>query len=307
MQRAVNSKTPNPASSDEKRTLFRGADCSIIPLTGKLVIGRSATADVQLLDVSVSREHAVIDRSANGFEIKDLGGRSGSLVNGRYFDHHELILGDRLQFGPFVFCFDGNRLLRVNDGAGGKVEAKEVTRYFGAKRTLSSVTLSIPPGQFVGILGASGAGKSTLLDALSGMRRPTSGSVLIDNADLYRTKWPSAPCGYVPQDDIVHLDLSVRDALRFSAELRLPRAVGEAEISKLVSQAIDQLGLSERADLQVARLSGGQRKRVSIGSELLSRPRVLFLDEPSSGLDPSTEFKLMELLRELSNTGCTVI
>lgn len=293
--------------NDAPKAIFKGAELSRIPLKEKIVFGRSADSDVQLLDVSVSRQHAVIEHSGSGFEVRDLGGRSGSLVNGRYFERHELVFGDRLQFGPFLFRFEGHILQRIHSGSGGEVQAVKLTRYFGQKRTLADVNLKIPPGQFVGILGTSGAGKSTLLDALSGMRVPSSGSVLIDGIDLYQTRWPSAPCGYVPQDDIVHLELTVRMALTFSASLRIPAAVGKSEIRKLVDQTINQLGLSERADLVVGRLSGGQRKRVSIGAELLSRPRVLFLDEPSSGLDPSTEFKLMELLRELANTGCTIV
>jgi ABC transport system ATP-binding/permease protein len=272
-----------------------------------MVFGRSSEADVQLFDVTVSRQHAVIDRSESGFEVRDLGGRTGSLVNGRYFDRHALVFGDRLQIGPFLFRFEGTNLQRIEGGSGGTVEAVQVTRYFGTKRTLADINLSIAPGQFVGILGTSGAGKSTLLDALSGMRLPSSGSVRIDGADLYHTKWSSAPCGYVPQDDIVHLELTVEAALRFSAALRLPSNMGKSQLDRLVTQTIDQLGLSERTSLCVGKLSGGQRKRVSIGAELLSRPRVLFLDEPSSGLDPSTEFKLMELLRELANTGCTIV
>jgi ABC transport system ATP-binding/permease protein len=139
------------------------------------------------------------------------------------------------------------------------------------------------------------------------MCRPTRGRVMLDGADLYRHRRRSAPCGYVPQDDIVHRELDVRTALYFSALLRLPGDIAPFEVAKLVNFTMQRLGLSERADLPVDRLSGGQRKRVSIGAELLSRPRILFLDEPSSGLDPSTETKLMELLRELANTGCTTI
>lgn len=293
--------------SEQPLATFRGAQCVIVPLTDKLVFGRSPDADVQLLDSAVSRKHAVIERSSSGFDVRDLGGPSGSLVNGRYFAEHRLVFGDRLQFGPFLFRFEGGSIVCIKGGSGGSVRAIGVSRFFGTKKTLSDITLAIAPGQFVGILGMSGAGKSTLLDALSGMRVPSSGTVLIDDADLYRTKWPSAPCGYVPQDDIVHLELTVQDALQFSAELRLPATVSKIEVERLVRQTVDQLGLSERAGLVVGRLSGGQRKRVSIGSELLSRPRVLFLDEPSSGLDPATEFKLMELLRELANTGCTVV
>jgi ABC-type multidrug transport system ATPase subunit len=274
----------------------------------KLIFGRSTEADVQLADTTVSRSHlAITHRSDGAYEAEDLGSRGGSLVNGRYFDRHELVFGDRLQIGPFLFQFTGHSLDLIEHGKGGAIQAIGLGRRFGKKITLAGVNLVVEAGQFVGILGMSGAGKSTLLDALSGMRVPSEGSVLFDGRDLYRERWPSAPCGYVPQDDIVHRELTVAGALHFTARLRLPGDVAPSEIDRLVAQTIRQLGLEERAQLRVARLSGGQRKRVSIGAELLSKPRVLFLDEPSSGLDPSTESKLMELLRELANLGCTTV
>jgi len=111
----------------------------------------------------------------------------------------------------------------------------------------------------------------------------------------------------VPQDDIVPLELSVQEALYYSARLRLPADASSVEIRKLVARTIARLGLEDRAQTRVGRLSGGQRKRVSVGAELLGRPRLLFLDEPTSGLDPFAEFKLMESLRLLASGGCTVI
>jgi energy-coupling factor transporter ATP-binding protein EcfA2 len=111
----------------------------------------------------------------------------------------------------------------------------------------------------------------------------------------------------VPQEDIVHQELTVAQALRFSARLRLPADTPDVEIQKLILQTMDQLGLRDSAGHFIECLSGGQRKRVSVAAELLGRPAVLFLDEPSSGLDPATESQLMEVLRELTNTGCTVV
>ncbi len=279
-----------------------------VDLTRRLTIGRAAECELQLSDRTVSRHHAVIEwNDRAGYVLRDTGSRSGTFVNARLCESHELIYGDRIQIGPFLFRFAGRRLEPLSSGEGGRIEALEVTRKFGKKTTLSDVNLSLPGSQFMGIVGTSGAGKSTLLDALSGMCRPSRGRVLIDGADVYRHRRNSSPCGYVPQDDIVHRELNVRQALYFSALLRLPGDIAPSEVAKLVNFTVGRLGLSERADLSVDRLSGGQRKRVSIGAELLSRPRVLFLDEPSSGLDPSTETKLMELLRELANSGCTTV
>ena len=155
-------------------------------------------------------------------------------------------------------------------------------------------------------LGAPGAGKSSLLHAVAGLRVPTAGIVLVDGANVYDAD--AAPSfGFVPQDDIVHRDLTVIEALRFSALLRLPRATPRIEMEKLIAQTLDQLRLTQRSGNPITRLSGGQRKRVSVGVELLAKPSILFLDEPTSGLDPATEFQLMEVLRDLADTGCTIV
>jgi ABC-type multidrug transport system ATPase subunit len=291
--------------TEDKTTKHRPG---VVSLATKLTMGRAADCDLQLSDPTVSRYHAVIEsNNRGGYSLRDTGSRVGTFVNARLRETHELIFGDRIQIGPFLFRFDGRRLEPLPDGEGDTIEAIHLTRRFGKRTTLFDVSMALPGGQFVGIVGTSGAGKSTLLDALSGMCKPSEGKVMIGGANLYRHRRGTAPCGYVPQDDIVHRDLTVRAALRFSALLRLPGDVAPFEVEKLVDFTIQSLGLSERADLRVDRLSGGQRKRVSIGAELLSRPRVLFLDEPSSGLDPSTETKLMELLRELANSGCTTV
>lgn len=287
---------------------FKGCKTSTIQLADGLVFGRGDSADVQLEDPAVSRKHVTIVRTQTGrYVVRDCSA-GGSQVNGRYFDQHEFVYGDRLQLGSYVFRFTGAALqLVTNTSTAGSVDAIAITRRFRDKITLSGVNLHISPGEFVGILGTSGAGKSTLLDALSGMRKPSSGSVLIDGRDLYHSRFSSAPCGYVPQDDIVHHELTVEKALQFAAEIRLPGNVDIEDVRQLVAHTIRQLALEERALLRVGRLSGGQRKRVSIAAELMSRPAVLFLDEPSSGLDPATENKLMALLRELANVGCTII
>ncbi len=296
-----------PVANRHRRDANGESEHRIILLRKRLTIGRAEDCDVLLSDASVSRHHAVIESSDNGFIVRDTGSRAGTFVNARLCESHELIFGDRIQIGPFIFRFAGRRLEPLQNDEGGTIEAIKLTRQFGQKTTLCNIDLTLPGGQFIGIVGTSGAGKSTLLDALSGMCKPTRGQVMLDGTDLYRHRRRSAPCGYVPQDDIVHRELDVRSALYFSALLRLPGDVAPSDITKLVNFTIERLGLSERAGLVVDRLSGGQRKRVSIGAELLSRPRVLFLDEPSSGLDPATETKLMELLRELANTGCTTI
>ncbi len=271
-----------------------------------MTLGREEGVDILLADPAVSRKHAVIQQGATGFRVVDLNSTSGSFVNGKRFAEHDLTIGDRLQVGPFFFQFDGRGLLRAASVSGAAIRADQVCRAAGGATILSDLTLNVAPCRFAGILGPSGAGKSTLLDILSGLRPPSSGKVFVDEVDIY-AGGGSTEAGYVPQDDLVHRELTVSQALRFSARLRLPKGTPPLELQKLIIQTMERLGLRDRAATRISRLSGGQRKRVSVAVELLARPAILFLDEPTSGLDPATEFTLMELLRELADTGCTVV
>lgn len=298
-------RIPTPGAV-EVPVLHHGRPVAEITLHNHLTFGRDAESDVMLNDPGVSRKHAVIRREAEGgFRVIDLGGSGGSFINGHRFDEHELIAGDQLQVGPFVFQFDGCRLQVVTGSPGAIVRAAGLRRQVRDVQLLGDVSLEIAPCHFAGILGPSGAGKSSLLSALSGMAEPDSGQVLIDGVNPYEQA--GVALGFVPQEDIVHRELTVQEALRFGAELRLPAGIPAGEIDKLVLRTMHQLGLADRAGTRIGQLSGGQRKRVSVGVELLARPRVLFLDEPSSGLDPATEFKLMELLRKLADSGCTIV
>lgn len=180
---------------------------------------------------------------------------------------------------------------------------------FSVKRTtiLKQISLSIAGGEFVGVLGPSGCGKSTLLRALSGQLRPSEGHVLIGRANLYSgEKIPIDLMGFVPQDDVVHPSLKVKRELYFSARLRMPRSKS-ADLSTRVKEVIELMDLTQRQNVRIDRLSGGQRKRVSIGIELLTRPPLLFLDEPTSGLDPALEEHFMQLFRDLARGGRTVL
>ncbi|MEI6032832.1 MAG: ATP-binding cassette domain-containing protein [Verrucomicrobiae bacterium] len=279
-----------------------------IPLRDGWTFGRSEGAGTVLPHASVSRRHAAISGTPGHWAIQDAGSRSGSYLNGRLFQREELVLGDVLQIGPFAFRFDGLRLIETSGATGAAVVAWQLSKSVGGTQILDSISFAVEPCQFVGVIGASGAGKSTLLDALCALRPADSGQVFLDGMDLYlHYESMRMGLGYVPQEDIVPVELPVEEALFFSARLRLPGDTPHGEIRKLVSRKLKQLGLSERAQTRVGSLSGGQRKRVSVGAELLVRPRLLFLDEPTSGLDPSAEFRLMESLRLLAAGGCTII
>jgi ABC-type multidrug transport system ATPase subunit len=176
-----------------------------------------------------------------------------------------------------------------------------------SKKLLSEISLSVLPGELVAIVGGSGAGKSTLLDAISGVRPSTSGRVAYNGRDYYADLGEfRQSLGYVPQDDIIHTQLPVRRTLTYAAKLRLPADTTSDELDRAVDEVLRQLGLVGQAGIRVSSLSGGQRKRVSIGVELLTNPRVFFLDEPTSGLDPATDTQMMRLMRRLADEGSTV-
>jgi ABC transport system ATP-binding/permease protein len=279
-----------------------------IALRDGLILGRGADASAVLSDASVSRRHAALHRTETGWRVEDLGSRSGTFLNGRLFKAEELVFGDLLRIGPFSLRFDGRFLQETAGTTGARLDAFALKKSALDLPILLDVSLNVMPCQFVGVIGPSGAGKSTLLDALCALRPADSGSVMIDGVDLYANyEALSKELGYVPQEDIVPLELSIEQALFFSARLRLPRGTPMAEIRKLVWHTMRVLRLEERAATPVGKLSGGQRKRVSVGAELLCRPRLMFLDEPTSGLDPAVEFRLMESLRHLAATGCTIL
>ncbi|RLP88938.1 ATP-binding cassette domain-containing protein [Micromonospora sp. BL4] len=169
------------------------------------------------------------------------------------------------------------------------------------RRILDDISLAIQPGEVVAVIGASGAGKTTLLETLAGVRRPAAGTVSYDGAT------GGGAVGYVPQDDIIHRELPLERTLRYAARLRLPPPSGPVEVAERVAEVLAGLRLTERGDVPVGRLSGGERKRASIAVELLTRPGVFFLDEPTSGLDPAIAVDLLRVLRTLADAGTTVV
>jgi ABC-type multidrug transport system ATPase subunit/ABC-type multidrug transport system permease subunit len=187
--------------------------------------------------------------------------------------------------------------------SGGGIDAVNVSRRVGRRHILHEMSLSVKPGELVAIAGGSGAGKTTLLAILAGLQPPSAGNVWHDGT----VRGGDSRIGYVPQDDIIHLEMPLRRTLRYAARLRLPAGTSAEESDRDVDETMRELDLADRADVPVRALSGGQRKRASIAVELLTRPRLLFLDEPTSGLDPSTAADVMRLLRRLSQRGVTVV
>lgn len=270
-----------------------------------LTIGRALDNDVVVPDLTVSQHHAEIRRSGTTYEVVDRQSRNGVYIDGQRVPQARLTEGQILSIGRFNFELERGRLKQYVDvGAGLFVDQVAVDVDGGKKRILDSVCFTLEPGQVLAVVGTSGAGKSTLLKALNGFSPATSGAVWFNGQHLYSSlDQLRYRIGYVPQDDILHTGLTLRRALRYSASLRFADDVSAAERNQRVDEVLAELKLSDRADLPIAKLSGGQRKRASVALELLTRPSLLFLDEPTSGLDPGNERSLMQLLRDLADEG----
>ncbi len=284
----------------------------VLNLQGRVTIklGRAPDNDIVIDHPQASRYHAIIEQSGTGVKITDLGSTNGTVVNGqRITGARPLKEGDSVQIASYRFVYKTGQVHHFDDQGNISVDALHLNRVVGKGiKILNDVSLAIQPREFIAIVGGSGAGKSTLMDALNGFRPATEGGVLYNGVDLYQNYDAYRNViGYVPQDDIIHRELTVYGAFDYAARLRLPKDTTGEERHKRIEEVLKDLGLEQRRDTPIGRLSGGQRKRASIGVELLTKPSLFFLDEPTSGLDPSTETKMMRLMRELADQGRTVI
>lgn len=283
----------------EQRGQFRR-----VPIRGRTVrIGRAPNNDVCLEEPNVSWHHAEL-RPGDPPSIVDLGSRNGvrfgaELIKGSQSLSTDSVVG----IGPFSLRVEHAEVVIV-DERGQRLSATGVSVRVGKRTILWPADLTVAPGEFVALIGASGSGKTTLLKALAGVRAPSSGQVSIgtDPIDLRLTE-----VGYVPQTDVLHDRLTVRETLMYTARLRLPSDTSRPECAVAVDEVLEELRLGEHAGTVVGRLSGGQRKRLSCGVELIGKPSMLLLDEPTSGLDPPLERRLMLTLRQLSDSGRGIV
>lgn len=278
----------------------------------RLTIGRDTSNDLVLDDMAVSRYHAELVASRHFVELRDLGSSNGSFINGHQVKRASLTAGDVVGIGHTCLLYDGRWLHQYEEPGGLEFSAHGLTVRVGAgpdvKTLLHDVGFSLRPRGLMAVIGPSGAGKSTLLGALTGQRPAAEGSVFYAGRDLYIEYGELRQrIGLVPQADLLHAPLTVRRALEYGAELRFPRDTTADERAGRVDEVMQELGLSERADLRIDRLSGGQRKRTSVALELLTKPSLMFLDEPTSGLDPGLDLQVMQMLRDLADEGRTVV
>lgn len=286
-----------------------GSGSSAIQLEHGTRFGRAADNDVIIDSLLASPHHARAFMADEQLTLLDLGSARGTFVNGVRIKQTVLTRGDTISMGGerFRVGTDG-RFHRVAQSDGVSLKAENLVVSAGHVTLLNDVSFDVPPRSVVAVVGPSGSGKSTLLGALTGLRPAQSGAVLVDDQDFYENyaDWRYR-VGFVPQQDLVPPQLTVLQALTYAARLRFPPDTTEAERIERIDRVLADLKLSDRRDLRIDRLSGGQRKRVSVALELLTRPPVLYLDEPTSGLDPGLDQQLMILLRELADDGRTVV
>ncbi|MFE3638067.1 FHA domain-containing protein [Streptomyces sp. NPDC059168] len=301
---------PSAVSHPELTGTYR-APSSVRPLPVRTIrIGRAEDNDLVVDDLTVSRHHAELRAHADGsYEIVDLGSHNGTYLDGAPVTQAPIGPGDLVGIGHITYCLVDDGLQEYVDTGEVSLDAQDLTvTVGGGKVILDHVSFPVGEKCLLAVVGPSGSGKSTLLGALTGQRPADHGTVLYDGRDLYHDY--AELCrrvGLVPQDDILHPQLTVRAALSYAAELRFPGDTARAERRARVDEVIGELGLGTRADQPVHSLSGGQRKRVSVALELLTKPSLLFLDEPTSGLDPGMDRSVMHMLRGLADDGRTVI
>ena len=282
---------------------------SSVRLANRIRIGRDAQNDWIINDLEVSRFHAEITAQDSGsYLLVDLGSANGSFLNGESIKRHEINFGDRVTVGgdSRIFTEQGLKYDQSHDGA--ELTVRDLDYRIRDKLLLDSVDLTFGARSLTAIIGPSGAGKSTLLSLLTGRATPSAGLIEINGVNLIE-KYESIKnkIGFVPQADIIHTKLTTRQAISYGAELRLPSEVTHSERDARVQEIINLLELNGREDLRIDKLSGGQRKRVSIALELITNPELLFLDEPTSGLDPGLDAHVMKTLRVIADSGQTVL
>ncbi len=276
-----------------------------------LQIGRDPGNDVVIASPSVSRFHAQVERVGQRYRVEDLRSSNGTFVNGERIDGSVWLKPeDTIRIGQYRFVMGKDQLAQYDDSNGLRVDAIGLNKWVRKDlNILQNISVSFQPREFIVVVGQSGGGKSTFVDAVAGYRPATPPSrVLVNDIDIY-THFDAVrnDIGFVPQKDIIHMELTVYQALDYAAQLRMPADTSPEERHKRVIEVLEDLDLKHRQDVQISGLSGGQQKRVSIGVELLTKPGLFFLDEPTSGLDPGTETALMQLMRRLADQGRTII
>ena len=276
---------------------------------GTKTVGRSKTNDIVVEDYLVSRVHALLNTTASGLEIRDNNSSNGTFVNGSSVTRSALREGDVVTVGNTDLLVAGTTLVpRTAPARTSGLAAHGLGLTIDGHQLLTDVSFSARPGTLTAVIGPSGAGKSTLIKLIGGATKPSSGVVSFDGHDVH-AEYASmrSRIGMVPQDDVVHRQLTLEHALNYAAELRLPPDTSVEDRRQVVKRVLNELELSNHKKTRVDKLSGGQRKRASVAMELLTGPSLLILDEPTSGLDPALDRQVMTMLRRLADAGRVVL
>ena len=316
-------KIMNPSSSDMSHSILfilsigqNLDEWKSYPLQlGSNTLGSGGGCDVILPPNGVAKKHAIISKIGNKITIKDDNSLNGTFVNGNKLPASQDISLNNLDvvvIGNSKLILYNNKLFYQIYKRGVQLDAidivKRVRIRFKTKEISSHVSMHVKPSEFVAFVGGSGAGKSTFMKCISGVDTPTSGVVLLNGENLY-DNYESLKynIGYVPQEDIVYSNLTLHDMLKYTAKLRMPENSTKKERSQRIKEVLEIVQLTEFENSYIRQLSGGQRKRASIATELIADPSLFFLDEPTSGLDPDTERSVMKTLQKMSKMGKTII
>jgi ABC-type multidrug transport system ATPase subunit/pSer/pThr/pTyr-binding forkhead associated (FHA) protein len=292
-----------PAGPDPRRTAPPRT-------TSSATVGRAKTNTVVVDDALASRVHAVLALSPAGLEIRDNNSSNGTFVNGTLITRAVMLRdGDVVTIGNTDLLATGYTL--VPQPAASRTSgltAHGLALTIDGRQLLEDVSFTAKPGTLTAVIGPSGAGKSTLVKLIGGTMPRSAGMVAFDGHDVH-AEYASmrSRIGVVPQDDVVHRQLTVEQALSYAAELRLPPDTSVEDRRQVVERVLDELELTPHKKTRVDKLSGGQRKRASVAMELLTGPSLLILDEPTSGLDPALDRQVMTMLRRLADAGRVVI
>ncbi|WP_082956138.1 MULTISPECIES: FHA domain-containing protein [unclassified Mycobacterium] len=280
---------------------------------GAIKIGRANDNDIVIPEVLASRHHATLVPTPHGTEIHDNRSINGTFVNGARVDSAVLHDGDVVTIGNIDLVFAGGTLARRDESATatrtGGLDVRGVTWTIENNKTLlDDISLGAQPGTLTAVIGPSGAGKSTFARLVAGYTHPTRGTVAFEGHNVH-AEYASlrSRIGMVPQDDVVHGQLTVQQALMYAAELRLPPDTTKDDRAQVVARVLEELEMTQHLHTRVDKLSGGQRKRASVALELLTGPSLLILDEPTSGLDPALDRQVMTMLRQLADAGRVVL
>ncbi len=279
---------------------------------GAIRVGRANDNDIVIPDVLAGRHHASLVPTPSGTEIVDNRSINGTFVNGTRVEQALLREGDVVTIGNVDLIFAGGTLARRQETAAatgtGGLDVRGVAWTIDNRKLLDDISLIARPGMLTAVIGPSGAGKSTFARLVAGYTQPSAGTVVFEGHNIH-AEYASlrSRIGMVPQDDVVHGQLTVKQALMYAAELRLPPDTTKADREEVVARVLEELEMTQHLEKRVDKLSGGQRKRASVALELLTGPSLLILDEPTSGLDPALDRQVMTMLRQLADAGRVVL